>query len=404
MTRGLATGVLCVSALWLSVAGKAFADTVPEKAIGTWSADVRLRSEQVSQEGMPEDTAALTVRTYLGWQSPRAGGWGLFVQGINTAVLNDGYNNTLNGKARYPTVADPDTTDLHQLHVSFKNKAHAVQLGRFQTKYDNARFLGDIGFRQKAQTFDGLWGQSAVGRAEVTYGYLMRVNRVFGKDSPQGQWDLATPFAGVKLPLTKALTAHGFVLGYDNQDVASQSSLTTAFGLSGQWSLDKDTKLTARLDWARQSDYADNPARFDLDFTALEAGLRYRQTQLGVLLEQHESNGTQAFQTPLGTRRLTMGWTDALLITPAQGLVNQRVTVRQGFSLSGLPGTFSAYGAVQHFSPERGHGRFGHEVALSLSHKFNAQWSWDVAWADYDSKTAAIPSRDKLWITLSYAR
>ncbi|MFN3228606.1 MAG: alginate export family protein [Asticcacaulis sp.] len=390
-------------ALMMTLPGMAFAAT-PSQSFGTWSADVRLRSEQVSQAGLPEDASALTVRTYLGWQSPRAGGWGLFVQGVNTSVLNDSYNNTLNGKTRYPTVVDPDTTDLHQLHVSYAGAAHSLQIGRARKVYDNARFLGDNGFRQQSQTFDGLWGQSKVAQAEVTYGYLTGVNRVFGKDSPQGQWDLATPFVGVKLPLTKALTAHGFILAYDNQDVASQSSLTTALGLSGQWSVDKDTKLTARVDWARQSDHADNPARFDLDFTALDVGFQHQQTQISMLLEKHESNGVQAFQTPLGTRRVTLGWTDAMLTTPAQGLINQKLSVRQGLTVKGLPGSLSAFAAVQQFSPERGQGRYGREVALGLTHKLNAHWSWDVAWADIDSKSASLPSRDKLWVFVTYSR
>ena len=71
--------------------------------------------------------------------------------------LNDNYNDGLNGKTRYPVIADPDNTELNQLYVMYApSAAIRLTLGRQRINYDNQRFFGASSWRQNEQTFDAL--------------------------------------------------------------------------------------------------------------------------------------------------------------------------------------------------------------------------------------------------------
>lgn len=56
-----------------------------------------------------------------------------------------------------PTIADPQNTELNQAYVGYTFLTHTkAQIGRQRLIMDNARFEGNVGFRQDEQTFDTL--------------------------------------------------------------------------------------------------------------------------------------------------------------------------------------------------------------------------------------------------------
>ena len=72
-----------------------------------------------------------------------------------------------------------------------------------------------------------------------------------------------------------------------------------------------------------QSDYADNPLTFDLDYMAGEFGATFRQFSLAVGTEIFEGSGVKGFTTPLATLHRFQGWADKFLATPPNGIEAQ---------------------------------------------------------------------------------
>ncbi len=71
--------------------------------------------------------------------------------------------------------------------------------------WDNARFIGNVGFRQNEQTFDALRvGTTYLPDTDIGYTYLEEVHRIFGRDHAAGRLEMviAHPggsYAGMKM-------------------------------------------------------------------------------------------------------------------------------------------------------------------------------------------------------------
>src|SRR6185295_19187894 len=77
--------------------------------------DVRLRSEQVEQDGLPEEADALTLRARLGFETGKAWNCSLLAEAELLWPLVTDYNSTVNGKTQFPIVADPESYEINRL-------------------------------------------------------------------------------------------------------------------------------------------------------------------------------------------------------------------------------------------------------------------------------------------------
>ena len=152
-----------------------FMDSIKE---GKNLTSFRLRYENVSQDGNApvitpaqplKDADALTLRSLIGWQTAPYHNFSFGAQLIDVSKLSDNFNDStpLSGpfnpaanqpnKLAYAKVVDPDYTGVNQLYVDWTGiKNTKFRLGRQQVNLDNVRFIGDIGFRQVMQVFDGV--------------------------------------------------------------------------------------------------------------------------------------------------------------------------------------------------------------------------------------------------------
>ena len=101
---------------------------------------------------------------------------------------------------------------------------------------------------------------------------------------------------------------------------------TTTYGLrfAGEKPAGK-IKLAYVASYATQTDYADNPLDFELDYLTGELTGTFRQFSLGIGTEILEGNGVvgvggKGFTTPLATLHKFQGWADKFLTTPANGI------------------------------------------------------------------------------------
>lgn len=364
---------------------------------GDWIVDARLRYEFVDQTGFAEEAGALTLRTRLGYETPAWKGFKALVEGENVSALSDRYNSTTNGQVAYPTVLDPETTELNRAQISWSGAKANVVVGRQRIVLGNARFVGNVGFRQNEQTFDAAKVAFKVNpTTTLTWIYVDRVHRILGDDSPQGEWDSDSHVIQLdsKTPIGQ-LTAYGYLLDFESAPL--QSSATWGARLTGSRPLAVGPSLTWEVEYARQGDYGSNPVDFDLDYLALAAGLKADVRYVSVGLERLDGNGARGFGTPLATLHAFNGWADLFLATPAGGLTD--LNLKAGTTVSIGPRKLKLAAAVHDFSDADGGLDYGSEIDASASLPLTPRLSFEVKAARFNGDLPAFADRTKVWVT-----
>jgi hypothetical protein len=370
-------------------------------AAGKIILEQRLRYEGVDQDGPPKQAQALTLRTRLGYQTPAWHGLTALVEGENVLALSDRYNSTINGKIRYPTVADPEATELNRLQVNWTGEHGGVTVGRQRIVLGAARFIGNVGFRQNEQTFDAVRVDAKPMKGvTATYAYVDKVHRVFGPESPQGEWnsdshlmqvDAATP-AG-------QLSAYGILLDFSN--APAQSNATWGVRLAGARPLGDGKSLTYEGEYARQSDYGGNPARFSLDYVDAAVGLKSQKSSVALGYERLEGDGRQGFQTPLATLHAYQGWADVFLTTPRNGV--RDLNLRAATSVKLANGKAIRLQIAAHdFQAMKGGQDYGSEVDVLASYPLTKRLSLEAKAARFDGSAPGFADRTKVWASLEF--
>ena len=377
-----------------------------EPARGQILLDARLRYEGVEQDGLSKDAQALTLRTRLGYETAAVHGVKLLVEGENVTALDGRYNSQVNGKTAYPVVADPQTTQLNRLQLSWSGPISAggsggATVGRQRLILDNARFIGNVGFRQTEQTFDAItlvYRPSP--RLTLTYAYLDKVHRILGDGHAQGSWRSDSHIA--QLAARTAIgqvSASAYLL--DLANAPAQSSATYDIRLTGSRPVSPDLSITYEAQYARQSDYGNSPTDFTLDYLALGAGLKSKVSAVTLGVERLDGDGRRGFQTPLATLHAFQGWADVFLITPPNGVRDLALTASTNVTHSRAhPVKLQA--ALHRFDTADGDAKLGDEMNLAISAPLTPKLSVELAAAGFNGDQPAFRDRTKLWLTLAY--
>lgn len=389
------SAVSVLTAAW-ALGGAAFA-----QENGNWSLDARLRYESVVQDGL-EDADAFTLRARLGYETPSFAGFTGLIEAEGVFDLAGDYNDTINGRTGLAIIPDPEAFELNRLQVTWAgDEGRRVTVGRQRVVLGNARFVGNVGFRQNEQTFDAirLEGRPA-DNVTLNYLYVDRVRRVFGDDSPQGEWqsDSHVLTADVQTSIGR-VSAYGLLL--DFQNAPAQSSQTYGVRWSNEWTLgDVTPRLT--LEAARQSDYRGNGAPFDAGYYLAEASARRGPISGTLGWEQLDGDGARGFSTPLATLHVFQGWADVFLNTPPDGVRD----LYAGVSYTTAPWPRDnpvTLNLVAHsFSDDSGANAFGDEINASARFVLNEHVSFELKAARFDGEDVRFPDRSKVWATLEF--
>jgi hypothetical protein len=381
--------------------------------------DIRLRYEGVDQYGFAKNADALTVRARLGYQTGDWNGFSALFEFDQISIPgSDDFNSTRNGKTAYPVVADPSMTALDRLQVSYKSDFDTVAtLGRQRIILDDARFVGNVGWRQHEQTYDAI---SVVNKSipdlTLTYAYADRVNRVFGPENAAvaaqvGYFNgnihlINAAYTGID---DLKLVGYAYLLDLDNNgpSAALAKNLSTAtYGVRGQFTHSLGHGIAGKLTgaYAYETDYARNPGSFALDYYLAEASLSYKGLCGLAGYESLGSNGVTGFSTPLATLHAFNGWADQFLTTPAKGLDD--LYFKAAYTLEDVP-VFSQIAAVamyHTFRTEVAHIDYGSEWDGSLDLAMDKNLAFQIAYADYISSGVAATPADKriLWLSANY--
>jgi hypothetical protein len=411
---GIVLGLSVVCALQAGAkAQPSLADAI--KA-GTPLIDLRLRYENVDQENRPRNATATTLRARIGYQTGQFYGFSALAEFDFLQHLGpEHFFNSFEGgsPALYPTIADPDMVALNRLRLSYgvrltetANNAPDLRfnLGRQRIIFSDQRFVGNVGWRQHEQTFDGIsLVNTPLPATTLTYAYITRVNRVFGPEAPNGTFDshshLINAVYGGLMPHLR-LEGYTYLL-----DLRQSPTLSTAsYGLRTDGAIELGSSgLSANYiaAFAHQNDYAKNPLSISLNYYLGEAGLGFRGATASIGYEALEGNGTIGFSTPLATLHIFQGWADVFLTTPTDGIEDFHVKAGYGFPLAPLFSRVTATVVYHDFSAEQGDADFGSEWDAQLEATINPNWMLGVKYAAYQG---AGPYPDKAigWLYIGY--
>lgn len=391
-------GPMIVSALAASAAAQA--QTLPEAvAAGAPILEMTLRAAFIEQQGFARDAEALTLRTRLGWRTGAFHGFTALVEFEDVRAIVENYNSTLNGRAAFPVEPDPEGTELNRAQLSWTDGRGTVLTGgRQRIVFDDARFVGNVGWRQDEQTFDAARADVALGPVSIAYAYVWRANRVFAEAA---DWESDSHLLNVSWAASDALTLTGFLYALD-LDPAAASTLTVGARAAGAGEAG-GLRWSYAASYARQSDYRANPRDVGLDYWLAEGGIGNGPFTLGAGYEVLDGDGTVGFATPLATAHAFQGWADVFLATPADGIRDAYVSLRVAapWSAPGIDGV--AFAAIFHdYAAHRGGADLGSEWNLQLSARLAGRINALLKYADYDSPAGGPADRRKIWLGLSF--
>jgi hypothetical protein len=366
---------------------------------GKVSLNIRARYEGVEQTGL-RDAEAYTLRTRLGFTTAPLHGFKAMIEAENIASpAPDRYSQAgLNpGGAGRAVVADPETTEINQAWLAFTSGKTTFTGGRQRLVLDNVRFVGDVGWRQNAQTFDAITlTDKTIDKLSLTYGYLSRINRVFSDRHAQGNWDSDSHIFNASytgLPIG-TLTGYAYLLDFDN--AATNGSSTVGAFLTGTPALNDDLKLSYRIEYAVQSDYGSNPQNYSTDYYLGEIGLVAKPGSVAVGYEVLGTDNNVGFKTPLATLHAFNGWADMFLATPNGGLRDGYVKVG-----ASLPAGISFLAFYHTFETDTGID-LGEEWDLQLSRKFGKYFTGLIKYADFQSDSLTLADVRKVWVQVEF--
>ncbi|MCK9608340.1 MAG: alginate export family protein [Methylomonas sp.] len=372
---------------------------------GAIKMDLNYRWENVDQDkgaGNPQTANANTARLRLGLLSPTFYDLQAYAEYEGNYALQEDYNSTRNRRTQYSTVVDPDLSELNQFWLSYKGIPDTlVKVGRQRIKLDDDRFIGNVGWRQMEQTYDSILithkNQTIFGLT-VNAGYIDHVQSVASTTDT-----LNAPILNLNYKVGEWGNLVGYGYWLDYRESANYAKSTQTYGLRFDGKsprfFDKVNAIYT-AEWSNQSDYGDNPNRYQVDRINLMAGASAYNLTVSGAMEQLNGLGrgvgtsTKAFQTPLGTNHAFQGWADLFLATPANGIRDVFATA----SYKMMNDSLIITGVFHDFKDDTGSVQYGTEWDFSILKKFGKHYSLLAKYANFNADNTAYTDTQKIWL------
>lgn len=358
--------------------------------------NLRLRYETVDWQGL-EDSDAVTLRTRLTFTSGYYKNLGVTLEMDDVQALGQPDYRTAGNDPEYmgaAIIADPEGTEINQAYLSYLGPAQTeLKYGRQRIVLDNQRFVGGVAWRQNEQTYDAFsLTHQAFEHSTFLYAYIYNVNRIFGEQNPIGDHKHQSHLVNFHYAGWEAgkLSLYTYLL--DNQSASSLSS--GSYGL--RWLGKLGAMFSYTLEYAVQTDFADNPDTYRAEYTLAEAAADLKAADVKVGYERLGSDGGKvAFNTPLATLHKFQGWTDRFLTTPDAGIEDWYL------GASGVIHGVKISATYHDLRSDYGHMDYGREMDFSAAKTFG-DWNFLVKYANYQADEFGSDT-EKLWLVLSAA-
>ena len=384
----------------------AFLDGLKSNRFGSFYLKLRPRYEHADIEGF--DTGnALTLRAVAGFGSRPWHGLSFLVEGEGIATADsDWYFDGTGRPSGKSFIPDPSGIDLNQgyLHYEQAEWTSHVRVGRQRLILDDARFVGNVGWRQNEQTFDAARLTTGLGRRDLhlTYAFLGQVLRIFGNrgSSATRNFDSSSHLVNLRWSALSSLKPTVFAYLLDFDDSPSDSSNSYGLRVTGTLPLDSALSVEYSASYAFQTDAADNPDDYEAHYAWVQGALAHESLgAFGVGFELLGSDdGRARFRTPIATVHVFNGWADVFLDNGGDdGLRDLFVRV-----LPELPWKLTGELAFHHFWSDQGGRRLGWEVDAYLARPLSRFVTVLAKMAYFDSSSSARPDVTRAWLQLTF--
>jgi hypothetical protein len=276
--------------------------------------DIRARYEFGDTDGL-DQSHAFTFRERLGLKTKAWNGFSAFVEGEFSQAAVDDYNANAGPEANpydpaNTVISDPETNELNQGFLQYEGFDTVAKAGRQRIIYDNAAFIGNVGWRQNEQTYDAIsLSNKSIDGLTLNYAYLNQLNRIYGSeaDAPLAPGFTNVEDIGTSSHLFNAsytgiegitLGAYAYVMNFE--DVGAWDNNT--FGLTAKGKLG-DIALYGELAWQDKAGVAGEDDALYAHATATKA---FGPQALTLGLEHLDAG----FKTPLATVHAFNGFAD----------------------------------------------------------------------------------------------
>ena len=377
--------------------------------MGSFDAKLRLGYEYSDFENKPVDTAnaaeGLSLSSYLGYRSGELGGVSFYVQGHNNTNFVEDFNDGIGGAdGSYDVIADTEATSLHQAYIDLSLIPDTkIRLGRQEFLLDDVRFFGNVGWRNTAQTFDGV---SLVNKSlpdtAITLGLFNKVNTIF--DTQVGFDSIGV--INAKYTGIKDHSIAGFVYLVDADEdetgvkgAGSKDSATYGFRANGKFDA-----LGYDFTFAQQSDYQDTDGR-DAQFVHAFGSYKVGDWTpgIGYMFMSDAGSDGKSFDTLFSTAHKYNGWSDQFLGSNGGGLVDglQDYYASIGGKVMGNKVVFAAhYFDTANSDVEE----YGYEYNALIARPITKRLTASIKGAYYDGNDDGTKSQDEtvVWFRLDY--
>lgn len=355
--------------------------------------DANYRWENVNQDaGVAKTANANTIRTRIGVLSPKFYGFQGFAEYEGNHALQTDYHDGRGNNPAFSNVVDPAQNELNQLWISYSNFDTVVKGGRQRIKFDDDRFIGNVGWRQMEMTYDSVLvtNQSLKGLT-VNAGYIGNIQTILSTTE-----NIDAPILNIKYKLSDYgdLIGYGYWLDYTEKENYAKSSQTQGIRFNGATPKIYDHyNLLYTAEWSVQQDYGHQTVDYETHRYNFMGGFNAYFLTFQGAIEQLNGNGIKAFSTPLGTNHAFQGWADLFLNTPANGIRDVFATVSGKFWDDSL----TVSGIYHDYTDDTGKMNYGDEWDFQITKKFGKHYSVLAKYAYYNADTFNTDTQ-KIWL------
>ncbi len=362
----------------------------------------------LSAAAQPRTANAVTSRLRIGLLSPVFHGIQGYAEYEGNLAMVDDYNSSRNSNSTYSTIADPEKSELNQLWLSYAGIPDTViKGGRQRIKFDDDRFIGNVGWRQMETTFDSVLvthnNQQLFGLT-VNAGFIGNVQTFTATNE---RIDAPILNVNYKVGDYGNLVGYGYWLDYTERENYEKSSQTygvrmTNFQKPGDtYKISDNYGLVYTAEWSLQKDYAHGPTAYQDSRINVMGGLTAYNFTFQGAMEQLDGKGlNKTFDTPLGTNHAFQGWADLFLVTPKNGIRDVFATMISTFDRGDIVLT----GVYHNFTDDTGNIKYGDEWDFSALKKFGKHYSVLAKYAYYSASdysgadTFSNTDTQKIWL------
>ncbi len=274
---------------------------------GTLTAELLVGYEHADLDGNGAKAAnAFLTRTRLSYKAVNSEGFGTHIQAQYVGPVNDHYSYPGGGNGSYDIVADPENFRLHQAYLAYTGYDSHARVGAQEIILDNARFIGNVGWRLNAQSFNaGAIQNNSVENLKLYYAYTESINTILGTINHERRYHLAN----AEYNLNENNKASAFAYLQRNTSSGTGPNKLDTFG-ARTWGKNDAISHEATIALQRDSFYGHVFGEINVDVANVGGGVEYISGG---------SSSHDQFQTLDGTAHKFNGWADQFLGTGLGG-------------------------------------------------------------------------------------